>query len=67
MQIIVIKCKGSKYVPFYLTKRYKSINENQIYTRLGDTNTPKNKSANYSDIENYGDFILKEKTNRKEK
>lgn len=51
MRIVVIKCKSSKYVPFYLTKRYHGINENQIYTRLGDTNTPKNRSANYSDIE----------------
>lgn len=51
MRIVVIKCKSSKYVPFYLTKRYKGINQNQIYTRLGDTNTPKNESANYSDIE----------------
>lgn len=51
MRIVVIKCKSSKYVPFYLTKRYQGINENQIYTRLGDTNTPKNKSANYCDIE----------------
>lgn len=51
MRIVAIKCKSSKYVPFYLTKRYKGINENQIYTRLGDTNTPKNESASYSDIE----------------
>lgn len=51
MRIVVIKCKSSKHVPFYLTKRYQGINENQIYTRLGDTNTPKNKSASYTDIE----------------
>lgn len=51
MRIVVIKCKRSKYVPFYLTERYKDVHENQIYTRVGDTNTPKNKSANYSDIE----------------
>ena len=51
MRVVVIKCRSSKYVPFYLTKRYQGINENQIYTRLGDTNTPKNKSANYSDVE----------------
>lgn len=51
LRIVVIKCKSSKYVPFYLTKRYKGINGNQIYTRLGDTNTPKNQSANYCDVE----------------
>lgn len=51
LRIVVIKCKSSKYVPFYLTKRYKGINDNQIYTRLGDTNTPKNQSANYCDVE----------------
>lgn len=51
LRIVVIKCKSSKYVPFYLTKRYRGINDNQIYTRLGDTNTPKNQSANYCDVE----------------
>ena len=50
-KLIVIVCKSSKHVPFYLTERYKGINANQIYTRIGDTNTPKNKSANYSDVE----------------
>ena len=51
-KISVIVCKSSKYVPFYLTQRYKGVNDNQIYTRVGDTNTAKNKHANYSDIEN---------------
>ena len=51
MRIVVIKCKSSKNVPFYITERYRGVNANQIYTRLGDTNTPKNKSANYSEIE----------------
>lgn len=50
-RLVVIICKSSKNVPFYLTKRYRGINENQIYTRLGDTNTPKNASANYSEVE----------------
>lgn len=49
-RIVVIKCKSSKYVPFYLTKRYKGINEYQIYTRVGDTNTPKNRHASYNDV-----------------
>jgi ATP-binding protein len=47
----IIICKSSKFVPFFLTERYKGINSYQIYTRVGDTNTPKNESANYSDIE----------------
>ena len=47
----VIVCKSSKFVPFFLTEKYKGVNEYQIYTRVGDTNTPKNKNANYSDIE----------------
>ncbi len=51
LRIVVIKCKSSKHVPFYLTKRYQGINDNQIYTRLGDTNTPKNGYASYVDIE----------------
>lgn len=50
-KIVVIKCKSSKNVPFYLAKRYKGINDHQIYTRVGDTNTPKNGHANYSDVE----------------
>lgn len=47
----IIICKSSKFVPFFLTERYKGINSYQIYTRVGDTNTPKNSSANYNDIE----------------
>ena len=50
-RIVVIKCVSSKYVPFYLTKRYKGLPENNIYTRIGDTNTPKNETANYNDVE----------------
>lgn len=50
-QIGVILCRSSKFVPFFLTERYKGINSYQIYTRVGDTNTPKDKSASYIDIE----------------
>lgn len=50
-RVVAIKCQSSKNVPFYLTKRYKGINDHQIYTRIGDTNTPKNSHANYSDVE----------------
>ena len=47
----VIVCKSSKHVPFYLTDKYQGVFSHQIYTRTGDTNTPKNKHASYSDIE----------------
>ena len=33
-----------------LAEKYKDIGI-QIYTRVGDTNTPKNECANYSDVE----------------
>lgn len=47
----VIVCRSSKHVPFYLTERYKGINAYQIYTRVGDTNTPKDQYASYIDVE----------------
>ena len=49
--IFVLVCKASKHVPFYLTEKYKSVFDNQIYTRVGNTNTPKNQHANYNDVE----------------
>lgn len=54
--IFVIVCKSSRKVPFYLVERYKGVNSNQIYTRVGDTNTPKNRHASYSDIEQLWKF-----------
>ncbi len=50
-KLVVIVCKSSKHIPFYLTERYQGVHPYQIYTRTGDTNTPKNKHANYSDTE----------------
>lgn len=47
----VIVCKSSKFVPFFLAERCNGIHAHQIYTRVGDTNTPKNQSASYGDIE----------------
>lgn len=49
--IYVIVCKSSKYVPFYLTEREQKVCDHRIYTRVGDTNTPVDKSASYSDVE----------------
>ena len=51
MRIGVIICKSSKYVPFYLSEKHKGVFDNQIYTRVGNTNTPKNKHAAYTDVE----------------
>ena len=50
-KIGVIICKSSKYVPFYLTEKHRDVNSHQIYTRVGDTNTPKNRNASYTDTE----------------
>lgn len=50
-KITVVVCKSSKNVPFYLTKKHKGVFDNQIYTRVGNTNTPKNQHASYNDIE----------------
>lgn len=47
----VVICKKSNKVPFYITEKYEGIFPNQIYTRVGDTNTPKTESASYKDIE----------------
>ena len=50
-KVDVLIIKSSKNVPFYITEKYKSVNPFQIYTRVGDTNTPENSSANYNDTE----------------
>ena len=50
-KIDVLVCKSSSDVPFFLAERYKNVNEYQIYTRVGDTNTPINQNASYMDIE----------------
>jgi hypothetical protein len=49
-KIDVIEIKSSKHVPFYLDEKYRDVGV-QIYTRVGDTNTPKNECANYTDVE----------------
>jgi len=49
-KIDVIEIKSSKNVPFYLDEKYRDVGV-QIYTRVGDTNTPKNERANYNDVE----------------
>ncbi len=49
-KIDVIEIKSSKHVPFYLEEKYRDVGV-QIYTRVGDTNTPKNECASYNDVE----------------
>ena len=48
LDVLLIKSSGN--VPFYLTEKYRDVGT-QIYTRVGDTNTPKNQMASYNDIE----------------
>lgn len=50
-KIAVIVCKSSTDVPYYILEEHKGVHPNQIYTRLGDTNTPKNRHADYPAVE----------------
>lgn len=50
-KIDVLLIKKSKHVPFYLEDKSGGVLAHQIYTRVGDTNTPKNGHASYGDVE----------------
>ena len=50
-KIDVIVMKKSNNVPFYIDEIYRGVNPFQIYTRAGDTNTPKNSQACYAHVE----------------
>ena len=50
-EIDVIVIHNSESTPFFLTEKYQSVMPNNIYTRVMDSNTPKNKSADISHIE----------------
>lgn len=50
-EVDVIIIKNSQFKPFYLEENYKNVKAFHIYTRTGDRNTPKNKNANFTDIE----------------
>lgn len=50
-EVDVIVIYNSENTPFYLTEKYQSVNANNIYTRVMDSNTPKNKSSDPSHIE----------------
>ena len=47
----IIRVKNSNHVPYYLEERYQGVNPYHIYTRVQDSNTPKNKSADLIHIE----------------
>ena len=49
--IDVIVIKNDYYTPYFLEEKYQSVNANNIYTRVFDTNTPKNTSADLLHIE----------------
>lgn len=49
--IDVIVIENSHYTPFYLTERYENVRANHIYTRIMDTNTPIDKSADINHVE----------------
>lgn len=50
-EIDVIAVHNSDATPFFLTENYQYVMPNNIYTRVMDSNTPKNKSADLSHIE----------------
>lgn len=56
-QIDVLIIKDTTDTPYYLTERYNQVEAYHIYTRVGDTNTPKNKNA---DI-NYVEYLWKKR------
>ena len=47
----VVVVHNSTNTPFYLNERYKQVRENSIYTRIQDTNTPVDKSADITHVE----------------
>ena len=49
--IDVIVVRNSTNTPFFLKERYKSVNPNNIYVRLQDSNTPCDGSADFHHVE----------------
>ena len=47
----VIIIKNSKNTPYYLVENYRDVKKYHIYTRIVDTNTPKNLSADFDKVE----------------
>lgn len=49
--IDVIVVHNSLKTPFYLKERYKGIGQSNIYVRLQDSNTPRDKTADFHNVE----------------
>jgi len=49
--IDVIVIENSRNTPFYLTEHFEKVRANHIYTRVMDTNTPPNMSADINNVE----------------
>ena len=47
----VIVIKNSNRTPYYLKENFRGLNPNNIYTRIQDTNTPKNMTADIDKVE----------------
>lgn len=50
-EIDVLVIKNTTDTPYYMVESFKGIMSNYIYTRIGDTNTPKDRSADINHIE----------------
>ena len=50
-EIDVLIIKNTTDTPYYLAENFQSIRANHIYTRIGDTNTPKDRSADINHVE----------------
>lgn len=50
-EIDIIIIKNTKNVPYYLIEDYQGVYRYQIYTRIADTNTSKNSSADFDKVE----------------
>lgn len=49
--IDVIVIRNDRNTPYYLTEQYQGVFANNIYSRIMDTNIPKNASADIAVIE----------------
>ncbi len=50
-EIDVLVIKNTTDTPYYMVESFNGIMSNYIYTRIGDTNTPKNRSADINHVE----------------
>ena len=50
-EIDVLVIKNTTDTPYYMVESFKGVMSNYIYTRIGDTNTPKDRSADINHVE----------------